>query len=520
MNAFIIAVLAALSIWDYPSRHKEHSVLRAKFIAAMRSGDTAAMEKTCRRGVTILPDDPTWRYNLACSLAYFPKRSKEALDELEKAIDLGFRDAQAIAADADLKRLSSERRFEELVEYAKDMSRRPIMFGPLATVDATGVFGQTISLGEQNMGWDFDFGCFVAKMKMAVSSAGGNTGDLYMNRDAGHSVIDPKAFPGLTVLKLDSGGRAKRADLDFPNILFPYPVFGNASRAFLGTKMWRSIPRALMTSEAWRMKTMAKFYLSNQIWAFPAHRDTAPVGTNGDVFASISPYWLVTAGRSFSDRPYLRGALAASASFPAETKRHLLKKGLLAPTIITLIRKSLKGVSDEDAYLSPAAHPTALPAGALDIARLAKAASAMKPADVPPLAPVKVATGQLAKLPPVPELTYATPFAVALVLRAEERMRTFLVASGGADEYAFVQTHGQGVDVKIERQGASAAKVTIDSAGVSPTNRVDIAVFARSSGTGWGAPSYVSFSRMDPSAPYSDPVLTPRPPSTDKAKTK
>ena len=51
---------------------------------------------------------------------------------------------------------------------------------------------------------------------------------------------------------------------------------------------------------------------------------------------------------------------------------------------------------------------------------------------------------------------------------------------------------------------------------MSPTNRVDIAVFGRNPGTGWGAPSYVSFARMDPDAPYSDPILTPRPRPKEK----
>ena len=115
MHALAI-VLAVLSIWDYPARQQEHSRLRRQFVAAMRSGDTVTMEETCRKGVKLLPDDPTWHFNLACSLAYFPKRTPEALDCLEKAIDLGFRDADVIARDADLKRLAGERRYEELIE--------------------------------------------------------------------------------------------------------------------------------------------------------------------------------------------------------------------------------------------------------------------------------------------------------------------------------------------------------------------------------------------------------------------
>ena len=50
--------------------------------------------------------------------------------------------------------------------------------------------------------------------------------------------------------------------------------------------------------------------------------------------------------------------------------------------------------------------------------------------------------------------------------------------------------------------------LTIDKSILSPTNRVDVTVVGRNAQTGWGAPSYVSFARMDPSAPYSDPALT------------
>ena len=92
-------LLAVLSIWDYPARFQAHDSLRRQFVAAVREGDTKTMEETCRKGVRVLPDDPTWRFNLACSLAYFPKRTDEAFDELEKAIDLGFRDRKKIEGD-------------------------------------------------------------------------------------------------------------------------------------------------------------------------------------------------------------------------------------------------------------------------------------------------------------------------------------------------------------------------------------------------------------------------------------
>jgi hypothetical protein len=264
------------------------------------------------------------------------------------------------------------------------------------------------------------------------------------------------------------------------------------------------------------MKSMVKFYLSNQTWVFPSNADTAPVGTNGDVFASITPYWITTAGRSYSDLPYLRAALEASRSLPIETKKAAVAAGMLAPVIQTLIRKSLKGVADEDAYLTPKAHPTAFPPNAVEMLRLSAAAKRMAPGEIPPLAMVGVSTMPAKSQDPRPELTYASAFAWAFVLRAEARERVFHIKARGAQEFAFAKTHGDGVDVRIERTGADTAKVTIDRRGMSPTNRVDIAVFGRNPGTGWGAPSYVCFARMDNAAPYSDPVLTTPPPPQEK----
>ena len=135
---------------------------------------------------------------------------------------------------------------------------------------------------------------------------------------------------------------------------------------------------------------MERLYLSNQVWVFPSNADTAPVGTNGDVFASIAPYWLTTAGRSWSDLPFLKAALVASGSLPRDVKQDIVRRRLLAPTVMTLLRKSLTGVKDEDGYTSPLAHPTALPPNGVDERRLVAAARAMTVASVPPLVPITV----------------------------------------------------------------------------------------------------------------------------------
>ena len=513
-------LLALLSVWDYQARYPEHNRLCHQFRVAVREGDTATMEETCRKGVKLLPEDPTWHFNLACSLAYFAKREGEAFDELEKAIDFGFRDRKRIESDTDLKRLAKSPRYEQLLVYADLMKERPILSGPLSAVDATGVFGKPVVLGEQNLGWDFDSGSFVARLKLAAGTSAPSVGDLYMNRDGRHSSLNLNDFPGITDVRLDTKGRASGKDMSFPNMLFPYPVFGNASLAMTTGPYWRSLPRAMMTTESASLGRMVKFYLANQVWVFPSHADTAPVGTNGDVFASIAPYWLTTAGRSYSDQPYLRAALEASRSFNPQVKAEIVKRGLLAPTIQTLIRKSLKGVTNEVEYLSARAHPTALPPGGLDLARLNAAAKAMTVEAVPPLAAVSVAPAPVRQKLAVPELTYASAFAWAFVLRADERIRQFTITARGAEAFSATVTHGDdgGGGVRISTVRPDVFMVTIDGTALSPTNRVDITVVGRNAKTGWGAPSYISFARMDPSAPYSDPALTvlPQPRQTKK----
>ena len=60
------------------------------------------------------PQDPTVRYNLACSLALL-ERKGEALDALEKAVALGYEDPEHLVADPDLESLREEARFLEIV---------------------------------------------------------------------------------------------------------------------------------------------------------------------------------------------------------------------------------------------------------------------------------------------------------------------------------------------------------------------------------------------------------------------
>jgi tetratricopeptide (TPR) repeat protein len=65
--------------------------------------------------VRMRPEDSLVHYNLACSLALL-KRAGEALDELERAIDLGYNDYIHLRSDHDLDNLRAEARFKTLVK--------------------------------------------------------------------------------------------------------------------------------------------------------------------------------------------------------------------------------------------------------------------------------------------------------------------------------------------------------------------------------------------------------------------
>ena len=67
-----------------------------------------------RELVRLRPDDATSHYNLACSLALIGE-SLAALDALERAVELGYDDAEHLLADEDLATLRGTRRFRAVL---------------------------------------------------------------------------------------------------------------------------------------------------------------------------------------------------------------------------------------------------------------------------------------------------------------------------------------------------------------------------------------------------------------------
>lgn len=69
---------------------------------------------TDRRIVALCPDNALAHYNLACSLA-LTRQAAAAIDTLQRAIDLGYDDAEWMQKDPDLKTLRQNPAFQNLL---------------------------------------------------------------------------------------------------------------------------------------------------------------------------------------------------------------------------------------------------------------------------------------------------------------------------------------------------------------------------------------------------------------------
>jgi tetratricopeptide (TPR) repeat protein len=86
-----------------------------------RQGRIADGLKMDRRLVKLQPGNATAHYNLACSLALL-KRKSAALRELQRAVNLGYRDFDWMQQDPDLEALKHDPAFLALLQTLKPQS--------------------------------------------------------------------------------------------------------------------------------------------------------------------------------------------------------------------------------------------------------------------------------------------------------------------------------------------------------------------------------------------------------------
>ena len=490
--ALILSLLsgaqAADELWRMQERFPHHQMLRARFVQAVRSGETAEMERICREGVELLPEDPTWRYNLACSLAYLADKTA-ALNELERAIELGFDDRTKIESDTDLKALSGNPRFAKLLEKADQHRAAPKTSGLLPS---TVVAGHPLTLASSNTVWNFEAACYQSAFRILPYIAGtnapayngpgaesvrawldakeaaGNTGDLYVNRDAGHSPLNVAKFPGLTPVRYEKAAHQALADIGPANTLFPAPVIGNSSTSLTEGLFWRSLPRSLVATPL-RARLAAQFFLNNQCWIYPAHKDFTP--ETGDLFSANLPYLTASKGSSFTDKPFLETFAAVSAAFRPEVKKALIARKLYAVALQVILRSTLKSVKSRAAYYTGAAHPVVFDGRDLDSEAMVRMAHDMTLEDLPSFVMIRM----VRETPAKPGVAYFdlggealvdTGLCVARVARnlLENERKAVLAASapGRPDaHFRWIVLQGDPAKIAIKPLDAHASQVEI-----------------------------------------------------------
>lgn len=530
------------SVFDMPGIHRRHQQLAMRMQAAHRSGDFSTMAQICREGVALLPQNPVWRYNLACALAR-QGRVTEALENLETAVAQGFRRAEQIKQDEDLASLRHTTHFRALLDQARTPPPPP---SDESTVKrATPVVDGVARVSESNTVWNLDSGHFQTLFSLPDTpaddrvtqglgepgervnrwyregKAAGNHGDYYDNRDAGHSALNLDAFPQVTRIVYDAEATEREAHWGLATFHFlNATVVGNASSARTGDAFWRSIPRMAM-ADPQALALMVQHYTSNHLYVYPSHHDFRPGPDghpgHGDTFFANTPMLLISRGSSYTDQPLLEAAFLGLAAFRPDVKTLLRRNHLLMPTLQMLLRKA--ALSDPSLYLSGAAHPVCFEPDTIDRLRLVEMAQAMTTNRVPPLVQIRLADGERMIAGrdffdvKNAEGIFDTPFATARVMRGMPYRRSYRVTAQASRDinnlpltfhWIVLQGDPERVTIRPLNEAASTAQIELEHHrrfAVSDENpitstRVDIGVFAHNGHT-FSAPSMLSFFYLD-----------------------
>ncbi len=504
-------------------------------VRLVQGGRAGAAEEVLRTAIERGPPLPVLHYTLALVLVQQNKRAA-ALDSLAAAIANGFIDADGLMNDTRFAALHGDPRFGELLEHAGKAPVvqifKPVAAAPAAVADLTAMVGRSNTLWDPRLGvlkslFDFQTeraanetvydGPDRAMKKLnrwyAKGLAAGNHGDLYDNRDRGHSRLSRDAPPQLTFLTY--GEDAVAADVDYnlnSFLVFNAITIGNSSLAVAGGPFWRSLPRVAL-SQPDAMTRLFLHYANNHVYVYPEHRDHDP--EHGDVFPANTPYVIVSQGSSGSDLPFVQALAAILAAFTPETKNFLRSSRLVMPTVQMIFRKGQRTVGNERTYLTGAAHPSVFRSGDIDLARMISLASRLKADEVPPMPVVEVIEEDEALpgvdyfAPGLQEKLFDTPSAIARIVRSTSYTRRMVLSAqqtrdptGRELTYHWTVLRGDAQRIQIRRLNEAGSKVEL----VVPwherrpvpghldltTDRVDIGLIVHN-GEHHSAPAFVSF---------------------------
>lgn len=440
------------NVLDIPALMQQQATDNLRAVALLRKGEHGSAKLILRQCVLRVPHDLMSVYNLACAHALLGQPD-EAIEMLQVALKLGFRNKQQLQMDKDLASLRDKPEFAEIL---KGCDEPPLKTQPGWHYDVQVAKPQAtvLTVDHNNMSWNpvnrvmqvFVDASESGKDRLAAGTTGafgdkviqwyadgtaaGNVGDLYDNHDRGHSRLDPARFPQLTHIafgpetqkrQLDNGPQrtflylnaqskptektteksatdngAAGTKLDAPTNSLQVSrtiVIGNSSTAATGSPFWRSMPRLVLTSGG-GPELLSQHYTHNHLYVYPEHKDHDPGHDEatgwGDVFFANTPFYLVSQGSSGTDQPILDALAATLSAFHPETKQVLRDRGLIAPTLQMIFRHCYKPVHSDEDYLSGKAHPTVFDGSLVDVDRMVEMAHAMKKEEIPPIALLRI----------------------------------------------------------------------------------------------------------------------------------
>jgi len=549
----------------------------ARAAALFRSGDAAGAEAAVDR--LIARHDGVGRLHaIRAAIAASRGDDAQAIASLEAAAARGYRGLALLLASRPLSRLAGDPRVAALAEAAAAAPPADPSAIPAARPVADGV----ALVGPENTSWDpgqrrlvsrFSFPASLRRLPLfprppdgplgdlarlvAAGLSTGNVGDLYDNRDRGHSTLrfDPNVPVQLSRTVYAAAAQAARLDYGLNTAMaFDAIVFGNSSTALQGP-YWRSQARLAMT-EPDGPERMWQLYADNAIYVFPEHRDHDPEadGGRGDLFPAYLPYLVVSQGSSGSDKAFLTAIQAILAAFSADTKTFLKVRGLIAPTVQQILRRSMRTAPPGRGYLGPVAHPTVFRGDDVDLAAAIRLAREMQAGEAPPMTTLRVieepnaVSGVSFFADGLDERLFDTPAAVARVWRGVEPTRRYVLEAAATDpngrdvvfHWRVLRGDGARIQIRPSGEAGAVAEIVVPWRTRAPepsrpdvaTSRVDIAVFA-DNGAHYSAPAIFSIAfpahqtrvyadgpagprirsvdyRETRETPYADPLIWPR----------
>ena len=497
----------------------------------VRSGD---LDKAAPLVEQILGRFPTLPFpNFVAAVLSVRKGDGEgALGFLETAFANGFRDPGALEQNALFNPIRNDPRFADLLARMK----APAAEREAQTTEPRPVQNGEAEVEEDNTGWDPRLNLlqssFTFNSKLFASrtvdggqdkaadllndlfrggKAAGNIGDLYDNRDRGHSPIAKTLLPQVAMVKYGSGAKASGLDYGFNSKLFyNAPAFGNSS---VGVNGMFSVARMALGNPR-EASILYLQYRANQLYVYPSVHDYS--AKTGDAFTANTPYTLVSLGKSRSDKPFLHAVANILAAFKPDVKKDLIARKLLMPTVQMVFRRGLKGVESDGDYLSGKAHPVVFDGERIDREKMIRLANGLESADIPPMVALSVLEeSDISGGPPGMNpkgVVFDTPSALGRVMFDKGESKRLVVDASGTDanggsslQFHWVVLEGDRDRIRITPQkNGSAAEIVVPWHGTRPsanapeikTNRVDIGVFAQS-GKSISAPAIISI--------YNDP---------------